>query len=283
MAAEGEEEFKGQNRLLYCRHCPQNDPYSTSVTTNFRKHLDGKHGIRVVEDLTPLQSSIFEGFEQLYQQARDLGRTTEIESEVFKRYLDQDKISKALAWMIVARNLPYRIVECPEFHHFVSTLNPVAKDQLPSAHSTVPRIIDNHFQWAKDIVSYKSDSELSSRIQRGWEVFDKYYSKTETSPYYAAALILYPSYRTTYIQANWKKKWQRPAFKQVKDLWLAHRDAMDDSLSAHVLDDEEDEDLDAFDRISRNLQNCTRPSSQDEYEDYISCDPYDITPATALS
>ena len=169
MAAEGEEEFKGRNRLLYCRHCPQKNPYSTAVTTNFRKHLEGKHGIRVVEDLTPLQSSIFEGFEQLYQQARDLGRTTEIESEVFKRYLDQDKICKALAWMIVARNLPYRIVESREFHHFVSTLNPVAKDHLPSAHSTIPRIIDSHFQWAKDVVrkmlqSAKSKVHLSLDI-----------------------------------------------------------------------------------------------------------------------
>jgi hypothetical protein len=58
---------------------------------------------------------------------------------------------------------------------------------------------------------------------------------------------------------------------------------VDDAHSHHLLDDEEDKDLDAFDRISRKLQNCTRPSSQDEYEDYISCDPYDITPTTALS
>ncbi|KAM4067878.1 ribonuclease H-like protein [Hirsutella rhossiliensis] len=126
------------------------------------------------------------------------------------------------------------------------------------------------------LVTYKSDTELSFRIKRGWEVFDKYYSKTEASPYYAAALILHPSYRTTYIQANWKKKWQKPAFKQVKDLWLTYRDTVDGALSQHLLDDDDDEDLDAFDRISRNLQNCTRPSSQDEYEDYISCDPHPI-------
>ncbi|OAQ58218.1 ribonuclease H-like protein [Pochonia chlamydosporia 170] len=135
-----------------------------------------------------------------------------------------------------------------------------------------------------DEIAYKSDPELSSRIQRGWEVFDKYYSKTDSSPYYAAALILHPSYRKTYIYANWKKKWHKPAFKQVKDLWLAYRDATDaDALSHHLVDDGGDKDLDAFDRISRNLQNCTRPSSQDEYEDYISYDPYDITPMTALS
>ncbi|KAM4063350.1 ribonuclease H-like protein [Hirsutella rhossiliensis] len=129
VAAEGEEEFKGRNRLLYCSHCPQTNPYSTSVTTNFRKHLEGKHDIRVVEDLTPLQSSIFEGLSNSTSKHGNWA-TTEIESEVFKRYLDQDKINKALAWLIVARNLPYRIVESREFHLFISTLNPVAKDHL---------------------------------------------------------------------------------------------------------------------------------------------------------
>ncbi|OWT42270.1 hypothetical protein VFPPC_18424 [Pochonia chlamydosporia 170] len=160
-AVRGETEFKGRNRLLYCRHCPQENAYSTSVTTNFRKHLESKHNIRVIEDLTPLQSSIFEGFEQLYQQAQDLGRTTEIEAQVFKSYLDQDKINKALAWLIVVRNLPYRIVESREFHLFISTLNPVAKDFLPFAHSTIPKIIDQHFLSAKDVIRKKLQSAIS--------------------------------------------------------------------------------------------------------------------------
>ena len=96
-------------------------------------------------------------------------------------------------------------------------------------------------------------------------------------------MVLHPSYRTTYIHSNWKKKWHKTAFKQVKDLWHSYRDTNDGTISYHALDEEENNDLDAFDRISRNLQNCARPTSQDEYEDYISGDPYDITPRTALS
>ncbi|KJZ70189.1 hypothetical protein HIM_10412 [Hirsutella minnesotensis 3608] len=567
-AVKGDVEVKGRNRIMYCLHCPKEDPYSTSVTTSSRQRLENQHDINVVENLSPLQSSIIEGFDQLYGQARDLGRSTEIESQVFKGYLDEEKMNKALAWLVVILNLPYRIVESREFHLFISTLNPLAKDFLPSAHSTIPGIINQQFQSAKKIVrlklqsaiskvhlsldiwtspnrllllgicahfvdhvqearkktllalrpvanhsgeeqlitlmpvlrdfgivrrigsvvgdnsstndtlcrafsaclkeeegidwdpevnrlrcmghiinlavqaflfqgsldskrcelydngeelegiqkqrvefrllgplgklhnlvinirsssgrtkefnqlagrgipldnrtrwnswyqmlhvatekgiagaldtytknhfsdlsadylspedwallrsikeilqpfsratlatqgehatldkvlftmdvlircfdealiSYKSHPELSPRIRKGWEVFDKYYSKTDTSPYYAAALVLHPSYRTTYIHSNWKKKWHKTAFKQVKDLWCSYRDLNDGTTSYHAVEEEEDNDLDAFDRISRNLQNCARPTTQDEYEDYISGDPYDITPRTALS
>ncbi|KAM4058244.1 hypothetical protein HRG_014584 [Hirsutella rhossiliensis] len=159
-----------QNRLIYYLYCPQNDPYSTSVTASFRKHPEGK------KNLSPLQPSIIEGFDQLYGQAWDLGR-------VFKGYLDQEIINK------------------------------------------------------------------------------------ENSPYYAASL----------------KKWHKTAFKRVKDLCYSYRNTNDGTISYHVLDEEEDNGLDAFDRISRNLQNCARPTSQDEYEDYISGDPYEIAPTTALS
>ncbi|KAM4055458.1 GAG-pre-integrase domain-containing protein [Hirsutella rhossiliensis] len=135
-----------------------------------------KYVINVAENLSLLQPSIIEGFDQLYGQAWDLGR-------VFKGYLDQEIINK------------------------------------------------------------------------------------ENSPYYAASL----------------KKWHKTAFKRVKDLCYSYRNTNDGTISYHVLDEEEDNGLDAFDRISRNLQNCARPTSQDEYEDYISGDPYEIAPTTALS
>ena len=38
------------------------------------------------------------------------------------------------------------------------------------------------------------------------------------------AFILYPNRRTKYIIANWKKTWQEPTFKRVKDLWVIYRD-----------------------------------------------------------
>jgi hypothetical protein len=38
-------------------------------------------------------------------------------------------------------------------------------------------------------------------------------------PLYAAALIFYPNRRTSYIKANWEKKWIQPTLAKVKKLW----------------------------------------------------------------
>jgi hypothetical protein len=53
----------------------------------------------------------------------------------------------------------------------------------------------NIVQWFK----YISNKEFSFRIRKGWEIFDKYYSKIDDSFFYAAALIFYPNRRTKYI------------------------------------------------------------------------------------
>ena len=45
-----EPEFKNGARLLYYAYCPQESPYSNTVTTNFRKHLQSKHQIKVKEE-----------------------------------------------------------------------------------------------------------------------------------------------------------------------------------------------------------------------------------------
>ena len=66
---------------------------------------------------------------------------------------------------------------------------------------------------------HASDKDFASWIKKGWDVFDKYYGKTDISPLYAAALILHSNRRTKYIEANWKKQWVKPTLKKVKDLW----------------------------------------------------------------
>lgn len=63
-------------------------------------------------------------------------------------------------------------------------------------------------------VEYVSDKEFCARFQNGWNAFDKYYSKSDDSPLYAAALILHPARLIRYIQANWRKSWQKPALQK---------------------------------------------------------------------
>ncbi|OCL00777.1 uncharacterized protein K441DRAFT_532052, partial [Cenococcum geophilum 1.58] len=51
-------------------------------------------------------------------------------------------------------------------------------------------------------------------IRKGWEIFNKYYSKTDNLPLHTAALILYLSRYIKYIKANWKTKWVKPILKK---------------------------------------------------------------------
>jgi hypothetical protein len=132
---------------------------------------------------------------------------------------------------------------------------------------------------------YTSDKDFTSRIKKGWEIFDKYYSKTDNSPLYAAALILHPNRRTKYIKANWKAKWVKPTLKKVKELWETYREQASTSLISPSYDKapvEQEKELDVFDQIAQRLGGYNRPASQDEYQDYCSRDPYDIGEMSAL-
>ena len=83
--------------MMYCKHCPIEDHWSTGTTTNFRGHLRSKHGINVVEDLSELKAGILESFDALYAQAKAEGRTKEIDERFLREILDHDAINKALA------------------------------------------------------------------------------------------------------------------------------------------------------------------------------------------
>jgi hypothetical protein len=43
-------------------------------------------------------------------------------------------------------------------------------------------------------VKFRSNKDFASRIQKGWDVFNIYYSRTDVTPLYTAALILYPAH-----------------------------------------------------------------------------------------
>lgn len=52
--------------------------------------------------------------------------------------------------------------------------------------------MDILIQCFEGLSEYRDNKEFSIRIQKGWEALDKYYSKTNNSALYIAALILHP-------------------------------------------------------------------------------------------
>ena len=99
---------------------------------------------------------------------------------------------------------------------------------------------------------------------------------------YAAALILHPARRTKYIQANWKKSWQKAALQKVKNLWEEYREKTPILTTTSSYEKNIPQDLDDFDRIAQDLGKFARPASQDEYEDYNTEIPHEIS-TTALT
>lgn len=146
---------------MYCKHCPPEDHWGTGTSTNFRGHLRTKHGISVVEDLSELKAGMLESFDALYAQAKAEGRTKELDKRFLREVLDQDAINKALAWFIVTRNLAYSVVETVEFHTFCMALNPAAHEFLTTAHSTIPKLINDIWTSSQDLVRTKLQSALT--------------------------------------------------------------------------------------------------------------------------
>jgi hypothetical protein len=83
-----------------------------------RNHLKAVHNIIVNATQSQLQQTVAEQLKQLYTQAERTDSTSEVDKQVFCKRLDNTTIDEALVSLIVVRNLPFRLVEWPEFHTF---------------------------------------------------------------------------------------------------------------------------------------------------------------------
>ena len=55
----------------------------------------------------------------------------------------------------------------------------------------------SHYEKAK--ITYANHDVFKNMVNSGWQKMEKYYSKTDESPAYAAAVILNPTRKVKYI------------------------------------------------------------------------------------
>jgi len=139
-------------KLKYCIHCTTTPIYGTSVTTNMRRHLLLKHQIDIERDPGPIQVATIQQLQQLYLRAELSGQTEDIDTQVFRKHLNQDAIDESLVLLIVVRNLPFRMVRWPEFHTFCQVLNPESSGYITTVHSQVTKKIEQSWNYHKDVV-----------------------------------------------------------------------------------------------------------------------------------
>ena len=78
-------------------------------------------------------------------------------------------------------------------------------------------ILVKHFEKQKS--KHSNNIGFQNAILMAWHAFDKYYLLTDEVPAYAAALILHPSRRKRYIDANWDKSWVATVLPRLQRLW----------------------------------------------------------------
>jgi hypothetical protein len=95
----------------YCNYCTTEPIYGSSNSSNMRKHIERNHKIQI--ELTPsrIQTTTLQQLKQLYLRTESSSQTSEIDTQVFRKQLDQDVINKALILLIVVQNLPFSAVE----------------------------------------------------------------------------------------------------------------------------------------------------------------------------
>src|SRR6266498_3278650 len=139
----------------YCNYCIKEPIYGSNNSSNMRKHIERNYKIQI--ELTPsrIQITTLQQLKQFYLKAESSGQISEIDTQVFRKQLDQDIINKALISLIVVRNLPFTAVEWPEFHTLYQALNPEAKDVITITHSQVKNKIEKAYDIYKDTVRKK--------------------------------------------------------------------------------------------------------------------------------
>jgi hypothetical protein len=74
-------------------------------------------------------------------------------------------------------------------------------------------------QFEKAKTTYKDNEHLKQMVNSGWSKMEKYYSKSDESPAYAAAVVLNPSRKWQYIDQYWRQSWREPTKQAVRRLW----------------------------------------------------------------
>jgi hypothetical protein len=105
---------------------------------------------------------------------------------------------------------------------------------------------------------------MASRVNSAWSKLDKYYTKTNDSAAYIAALVLDPCMKWEYITSTWQPEWILDAKALVVKLWKYRPSSDSTTISTEV------EQLNQNGFITwKRQQSARRADNTDEYFRYI--------------
>lgn len=123
------------------------------------------------------------------------------------------------------------------------------------------------FEAAK--VQYKDDPFMASRVNSAWSKLDKYYTKTNDSTAYIAALVLDPSMKWEYITSTWQPEWIPDAKALVVKLWKKYRPSSESTTTISTEPIEVEQSNQNGFITWKHQQSARRADNTDEYFRYI--------------
>jgi hypothetical protein len=121
-------------------------------------------------------------------------------------------------------------------------------------------------------IKYTDDPFMASRVNSAWSKLDKYYTKTNDSAAYIAALVLDPCMKWEYITSTWQPEWIPDAKALVAKLWKKYRLTSDPTSNLLTSDPSSNstnkQPLNAFTTWKQQKSN-RRADHTDEYFRYI--------------
>lgn len=118
----------------------------------------------------------------------------------------------------------------------------------------------SHYEQQRAI--HKANPSRSHALYTSWFAFDKYYQRIDDTGIYAAALLLHPNCRKSYLEAEWKKSWVNSGIRRAKELWSKYSDSEAEAI--------EDDNLTAFEMWRANRQKKQRlGKASDEFTRFI--------------
>lgn len=135
---------------------------------------------------------------------------------------------------------------------------------------------------------FVDDPRMVHSIEMGWFILNKYYMLIDETPVVAAALLLDPSKRKSYIEQNWPSEWHERTVNTSQALWAGKYKLLPLSLTSDNVDtavfppNGPKPPKNAFDRIKQKLKVATAKRDDDDLLSFIEGCPIDIEPLTPL-
>ena len=113
-----------------------------------------------------------------------------------------------------------------EVNKFLESLKQTTK-ALESSAVTLDKVLPamdfilKRFEEGK--IQFANHPVLSKMFNSGWAKLNKYYTMTDETPAYVAALVLNPRWKWGYVEKHWEQAWLPKSKKLLEELWEIYR------------------------------------------------------------